>query len=154
MFFGMGIIASALEITGEFPIVVTGKAAKNTPEDKAPLVLQEHLSQIFGKKVTVLPSFQWKKGSPAIVLRGDPRLDKEEWSIESNGKYLTISGGQPRGIFYGVCEFLEKFGGVRWFTAHETKIPRNDVLNVPDNASVGDLFRVRIISGTQAEVIG
>ena len=137
MFFGMGIIASALEITGEFPIVVTGKAAKNTPEDKAPLVLQEHLSQIFGKKVTVLPSFQWKKGSPAIVLRGDPRLDKEEWSIESNGKYLTISGGQPRGIFYGVCEFLEKFGGVRWFTAHEIKIPRQSVLIVPD----GKAFR-------------
>ena len=133
VFFSLGILASALEITGDFPIVVTVDAVKNTPEDKAPLVLQEHLSKIFGKEVAVIPASKWEKNSPAIVLRRDSRLDKEEWLIETNGKYLSISGGQPRGVFYGVCEFLEQFGGVRWFTTHEIKIPRKNVLKVPDN---------------------
>ena len=129
---GAGFLAGALDITAEFPIVAVSEA-NSVPEEKAPIILQEHLSKIFGKDVAVIPASQWKDGSPAIVLRRDPNLDNEEWNIASDGKVLTISGGSPRGVFYGVCEFLEKFGGVRWFTTHEVKIPAKDVLTVPDD---------------------
>ena len=121
----------ALEITADFPIVPT--TANGTPEREAPEVLRRHLSRIFGREVTVIPVSEWKEGTPAIVLKSDPSLDQEEWKIESDGAILTISGGWPRGLYYGVCEFLEKFGGVRWFTAHETRIPKAESLTVPDN---------------------
>ena len=123
-------VLSALDITGDFFIVTT--SANGTPEQKAPVVLQEYLGKIFGKDVAVIPENQWKKGSPAIVLRPEPSLDQEEWKISAEGNVLTISGGWPRGLYYGVCEFLDKFGGVRWFTSLEEKVPRKDVISFPD----------------------
>ena len=127
----IGVSLSALEITADFPVVAA--EGRGLPEQKAPEVLQEHLSRIFGREVKVIPATAWKEGASAIILRSDARLDQEEWNIESDGKNLTISGGWPRGLYYGVCEFLEKFGGVRWFTAHETRIPQKTSIMVPDN---------------------
>ena len=77
-------VLGALDITGDFFIVTT--SANGTPEQKAPLVLQEYLSKIFGKEVTVIPEAQWKKDAPAIVLRPDPGLDQEEWKMQAEGK--------------------------------------------------------------------
>ena len=131
LLFTFSSLLGAMEITADLPIVPT--AANGTPEQEAPEVLRSHLSKIFGREVAVIPASEWKEGSPAIVLKSDPALDQEEWKIENDGKVLTISGGWPRGLYYGVCEFLEKFGGVRWFTAHETRIPRAESLTVPDN---------------------
>ena len=131
--FLLSMSGAALEVTADFPIVTT--SANGTPELRAPAVLQEYLSKIFGKQVAVISEMQWKKGSPAIILRPDAKLDMEEWNIESDGKILTISGGWPRGLFYGVCEFLEKFGGVRWFTPQEVKIPRKTIVMIPDGKS-------------------
>ena len=131
LLFTFSSLLGAMEITADFPIVPA--AANGTPEQEAPEVLRSHLSKIFGREVAIIPASEWKEGTPAIVLKSDPSLDQEEWKIENDGKVLTISGGWPRGLYYGVCEFLEKFGGVRWFTAHETKIPRAESLTVPDN---------------------
>lgn len=77
-------VLGALDITGDFAIVTT--SANGTPEQKAPLVLQEYLSKIFGKDVAVIPESQWEKGSPTIVLRPDPSLDQEEWRMQTEGK--------------------------------------------------------------------
>ena len=135
LFFAFAISAAlyALDITADFPIVTT--TAKGTPEQKAPEVLQEHLEKTFNHKIAVISEEKWEKGTSAILLQPDDTLDQEEWNIKSDGKVLTISGGWPRGLFYGVCEFLEKFGGVRWFTEHEVKIPQQKIVTVPDNVS-------------------
>ena len=77
-------VLGALDITGDFSIVTT--SAKGTPEQKAPVVLQEYLGKIFGKDVAVIPENQWEKGTPAIVLRPDPGLDQEEWKMQAEGK--------------------------------------------------------------------
>ena len=130
-FLGVCLALSALEITADFPIVTTG--AEGAPEEMAPGVLKEHLDKIFGRDVRIIPESEWDRETPAILLKRDSGLDKEEWNIESDGRNLTISGGWPRGLFYGVCEFLDTFGGVRWFTPIEIKIPKKDSITVPDN---------------------
>ena len=124
------VMLCSLDITAEYPIVVA--TSEGTPEEMAPEVMKAHLSKIFNRDVKVIGPSAWRKGTPAIILKRNNALDKEEWNIESDGKCLTISGGWPRGLFYGVCEFLEKFGGVRWFTPHEVKIPQRDIIRVPD----------------------
>ena len=124
-------VLDALDITADFPIVAT--TSEGAPEEMAPEVLKEHLGKIFNREVRIIPGSEWTGGTPAILLKRNNELDKEEWNIESDGTCLTISGGWPRGLFYGVCEFLEKFGGIRWFTPHEVKIPQKDIIQVPDN---------------------
>lgn len=59
--------------------------------------------------------------SEAIVLRDDNRLSTEEYSIETKGNSLYISGGSDIAVLYGVYSYAELLG-VR-FALHGDVIP-------------------------------
>ena len=125
----ISIPCNALEITPEFRIV-KGKFS-GLPSESSVTVLSEHLEKIFGKKLTVVSESEYDGKTPAIVLAEASELDKEEWNIRAADKKLLIFGGYPRGLYYGVCEFLEKFCGVRWFSARDIYIPQTQSITVP-----------------------
>ena len=70
------------------------------------------------------------QGSPEILLtvRPDRSADPESFRIEfpAPGK-VTICGATPLAVRHGVCEFLERFYGVRWL------FPGEDGEYVPQN---------------------
>ena len=48
----------------------------------------------------------------------------EEFAIRMSGANLVIEGGRPRGVMYGVYDFLEDDLGCRWFTSKVSRIPK------------------------------
>ena len=51
------------------------------------------------------------------------KLAEEEWIIKSDKNDIVITGGGRRGTLYGVYAFIEKYLGVRYFSACEEYIP-------------------------------
>lgn len=62
-------------------------------------------------------------------------LKDDEIRLEAlpNGT-LFLAGDAPRGTLYSVYVFLEKFGGVRWWSPDFTQIPSRPNLVIPDSA--------------------
>ena len=58
-------------------------------------------------------------------------LSGEDYMLKTAGNYLVITGGEVRGILYGVYGLLEKHLGCRWFTKEVSYIPRHDTLLIP-----------------------
>lgn len=52
------------------------------------------------------------------------RLGAEEIVILSKGRYLLLAGGRPRGTLYAVYQFLQRYGGIRWFAPWATQAPQ------------------------------
>ena len=75
---------------------------------------------------------------PAIFLGCGPEaaqlapLAPEEFVIRRAGQHLVIAGGRPRGVLYGVYQFLEDAVGCRWYAPQVEKVPRHAALPVPE----------------------
>ena len=70
----------------------------------------------------------------AEPLRDDlARLDGDGFLIHAEGSCVVIVGPTPWGTEFGVCEFLERFVGVRWLMpgARGDDVPRRKTLVVP-----------------------
>ncbi|MBO4649466.1 MAG: DUF4838 domain-containing protein [Lentisphaeria bacterium] len=90
----------------------------------------EILNRCLRKSTGTAPSVQSEQGSPNILLtvRPDRNADPESFRIEfpAPGK-VTICGATPLAVRHGVCEFLERFYGVRWLFPGEAGeyVPQN-----------------------------
>ena len=71
-------------------------------------------------------------GAFPITLLVDPSLGSEAFkitvSLAEENQGMTIAGGDPRGVLYGVYKFLEEFGGVRYFTPTLEVVPTTDIV--------------------------
>lgn len=74
-------------------------------------------------------------------------FEPEEWCIRTVGRNIVIAGGRPRGVFYGVCEFLERFAGCRWLSINMELVPRVPELKIPPEVRIQakPAFRARSI---------
>ncbi len=129
LFLGLSAFAGApLKLDASYKIAVPAKADSKllyAAED-----LQEHLLAITGKKPEVVR--QDKPSGKCVILKHDRSMDAEAWKLQTQGENLIITGGYPRGVQYGVCEFLERFGNCRWFTPTVSRIPKADFIVVPE----------------------
>ena len=122
-------------LTADFALIIPDKAS--IYEKTAAEELSLHLRKATGKSIRILAENQ----ANAITARkiyinktdfarknqlDFSHLGPEEWLIKAIGKdSLVIGGGFPRGILYGVFEFLEREIGVVWADEHFTYIPEN-----------------------------
>lgn len=58
-----------------------------------------------------------------LSLAVDPSLPAEGLLLRLEADRVHILGGSPRGVLYGVYEFVERYLGVRFLTADHTHIP-------------------------------
>ncbi len=102
-----------------------------TPAEKyAAQELAAYLKKISGADFTV----EAAGGARAAVrLRFEPSLGAEECRLSTDpaAGALVISGGRPRGVLYGVYALLEDHLGCRWYTRDVERVPRREVLAVP-----------------------
>lgn len=69
---------------------------------------------------------------PEIRLSHDPALSCEEWKItREKGGAVRIAGGRPRGVLYGVYEFMERGLGVTFCAPDFTDYPKADAVGLP-----------------------
>jgi hypothetical protein len=85
-----------------------------------------------------------------ITLKIDPSLGEDAYRIvisRSNSEGMTISGGNDRGILYGVFNFLEKWAGMRFFTPTLETCYEGDISLVPDTYDFSPVLYLRQIDG-------
>ena len=112
--------------------VIVKDGIGNSPENNAARILSETLGKMFGAEVKIVDRSEYDGKSPAVILkRGE--LAPEEWCIASEGAdVVSVTGGKPMGVLYGVYELLEKFGGCRYYSPAFLYIPKCDSFFVPD----------------------
>ena len=110
-------------------------------EQNAVAELKDYLTQK-GVKVTDINALP-------ISIRIDSSLGDDAFRVEASlddaeNSSLTITGGNGRGVLYGVYQFLEKYADVRFFTPDLEVCERGDV--IIDNGvllDVSPLFDMR-----------
>lgn len=125
----------------DFPIFVSGDASP--AEKHAASELATYLGKLSGATFDI-GNGDVKDVAKAIKLRYDPALGAEEYRLQADAAsgVLTITGGRPRGVLYGVYGLLEDHLGYRWYTRDCEKVPRLDPLTVP--ADLDQRFKPRL----------
>jgi len=60
------------------------------------------------------------------------KLGDDGFTFKTAGSHLCVIGSGVRGTLYGVYELLEKYGGCRWYSSWQSKIPKLDKWNIPE----------------------
>ena len=97
-------------------------------------------------------------GSFPITLSIDPTLGDDAYRIEGSARltpeenraeFVNITGGNGRGVYYGVVRFLEEYAGTRFFT-YELETHTADPVTLPQSISIEyePVFEYRYTSWT------
>lgn len=140
------ITAQSPTATNVVTLVAAGRAGavivcdqKNAPARAAAEDLAEHVRLATGVTLPILGDDQPRTGP--VILVGESRQTKEQ-GIRSDDlppegfRVQSFAGGVAivgPGTAHGVCDFLERFVGVRWYYPGEdgTYVPRLENLKVP-----------------------
>ncbi len=107
----------------------------SVPPDSAPSVsyaadeLGRYIGMLAGETVSRAEDAAPKKG---FLVALDPESDDDSFRLRSSNGLFSITGGK-RGVIYGVCEALERFGGVDWLSSWRTHVPAGKGFHVPDS---------------------
>jgi len=71
-------------------------------------------------------------GQCEIVIGTDKRYGYDGFRIHTDGDKLYITGGKPRGVLYGVYEFLDKYIGWRFLTSEVEYLKDCSDINLSD----------------------
>ncbi|MCY2926012.1 MAG: hypothetical protein NT031_11340, partial [Planctomycetota bacterium] len=144
------LLTSAAAMAGEpMKLATDGKAAcviltqpGATPAERhAAKDLALHLKQITGATFEVREAAGEPPASAIIIGPGplaaklfpDVKLASfggEQLTMRTQGGYLLLAGGRPRGTLYAVSRFLQEQCGVRWWSPYAAQIPINPNLSV------------------------
>ncbi|MDR1465561.1 MAG: DUF4838 domain-containing protein [Oscillospiraceae bacterium] len=92
--------------------------------------LADYLGQITGQTFSVATDTAAPQAHEILVgqtNRAAPdvaALGAEGYLIRPEGEKILITGGQPRGVLYGVYRFLEEYFDCHWYTASLRVIPQ------------------------------
>jgi hypothetical protein len=91
--------------------------------------LARFLSEMTGVAYPLLSGGPAPSNRITVAVSGDS-LGKEGFAIRAVPGNIRVEGGLPRGLLYGVYDFLERLG-CRWWSAGESHIPKRGRLSVP-----------------------
>lgn len=130
------------------PAIVYGGNLPGKGEAQAVADLALYLGKVTGQSWTVIAPADWSDGQKAIFVGPEAArvagmepgsYESEEWHLKNTGNNFVITGGRPRGIAYGVYEFLGKYAGCAWLdfdtevvpSKPDFQFPRTDERNKP-----------------------
>ena len=139
--FGDDIYPKELTIfnNGQSNHVIVLPASATEIEQKAALKLQHYLREMSGTELKIVP--ENKTGYDHNIYIGKCNntkklnidflaLGKDGFSLNTLGNDLFISGGNGKGVLFGVYGFLERLGCRRYSTDIEV-IPKNNHIKIP-----------------------
>lgn len=113
-----------------YSIVIRENPSKE--EIRAANFLKDHLFKISDCNLPIVYSNDTKFQKSILILKSDKILSADGFSIQTSGTNLIIKGGQNKGCIYGVCELLEKFMGVRYYSPQFIIIPKAPNVSLPE----------------------
>lgn len=81
-----------------------------------------------GPAIYVGPSAMLLAAFPKLALKA---LPAEGFFIQTSARNLALAGKDGRGTLYAVYSFLEGHLGVRWYSPHDTVMPKEQVMWIP-----------------------
>ena len=102
-------------------------AGVSEPEQYAAEELKKYLSAI-GITVTDAPD------AYPMTTATDPTVGRDGFRMTAAENGLTVTGGNGRGVIYGVYRMLEKFAGVRYFLPGLETLGKGDIVIDADYA--------------------
>ncbi len=125
---------------GKTPYTIVMPEKATLVEVEAAKVLQDYLYRITG--VTVPTGFDTAEERPEEILIGKvsrpqtSQIDYDSFGrdgllIRTTGKKLIITGGNKKGVLYGVYTFLDKYLGCRKFAADVSYVPSMAAISLP-----------------------
>ncbi len=111
-------------------------------ENTAARELSEHLKLVTGASFPTLAERDVAADGKSLIFVGQtakaPKKNYrfDEILIKMNGGNLILAGHEKRGCLYAVYSFLQDVVGVRWWTPHDTFVPKKPTLVVADNLAV------------------
>lgn len=172
------LVTAAASLTCAAPVtIVAGGQAKariivprsaSTQITEAAQLLATCLKQASGAELPVTDDTAADKEAGASIHVGPTTvaartaglpagLDDDGFVIVVKGQQILILGPTDYGTEFGVCEFLERFVGVRWLMPgeHGTDIPRQSTIVVPEGRVVDQpVFMSRLFSGLRGPAQG
>lgn len=105
-------------------------------EEYAASELAKYIDAITGRKLPV--SRGASAGPGDVVLRVKEAPIRDSYVLSAKNGVLEICGASPRGVLFGVYDFLERFGGVRWYASWMEKVPRKERIAAPANLHIAE----------------
>ena len=141
-------VAVAQIVLSDNPSVVEKTAASE---------LKTHLDAMTGGEFKIVGISERDKSANAIFVGDSPatreisgvsdfsKLGYDAITMKSDGKKnIALCGHPTRGTLYAVYTFLEDFGGVRWWSKNETRIPHKSDFSVGKfDISYAPVFKLR-----------
>ena len=98
-------------------------------EEKAVSELISYIGKACG---ITLKACTYCGGQYEIVIGADTCFGADSFKIHTCGDKLYITGGKPRGVLYGVYEFLDKYIGWRFLTSEVEYLKNCCDINIAD----------------------
>jgi hypothetical protein len=142
-----GTLCAGLQLSsnGKTPYVIVKSADATEAESFAASELSCYLKQVTGAEFKIVED-KMPEPLPAIHVGNTflarkneidtAKLAPEEWIIRQVGKDILLGGGRPRGVLYGVYDFLERYARCRWYDLCTEKAPAQPNLTLPDMVNV------------------
>ena len=104
--------------------------------------LENHLHQVLDVRcvrresnglspVHLVLSLGEKEEAFHAVLPAGQQPGEDGYCLDMRDGNLVITGGNDRGVLYGVYSFLEKYLGCRWYTSEVSCLPRLERVSLP-----------------------
>ncbi len=128
---------------GKTDYVIVLPQTAEAPVQKAAEELRDHLGQVTGATLRIVPEGEVAADAPRIIVGPAKRLkqlvpeldlgslNNDGIVIKTVGKDLVLAGEGTRGTLYAVYTFLEDVVGCRWWTSTESYLPKKATLEVP-----------------------
>jgi len=100
---------------GEDMVPIAIRKDASVPERFAADELRKYLEKIVGEKPEIVRGVEPEGACIVLKLAAERDVRPDGFAITSGRGRLTISGGGPAGVVYGVYAFLERYLGCRWF---------------------------------------
>lgn len=117
--------ATKITVTNKYKICI----GKNSELTAAADYLNKYIKEICGYKLSVSKKTSADDGYISLAVK--PSL-KSGYTIKSDSKNIFITGATLRSTVDGICGFLEKYGGMTYYTA-DTVVKTKTKITIPVN---------------------
>jgi hypothetical protein len=133
-----------------YSIVIPKKASRE--EIRASKLMKDYIKKVSDCDLPVSVSDRPAKGKSIIISKSDNISEADGFLVRTDNENIIIEGGDDKGCIYGVCEFLERFAGIKYYSPDYVLIPENkDIGLACINISGSSPNTYRNVHGTFSE---
>jgi len=130
--------------------LVAGESMISLPKDPGPVAayaateIRDYVEKSTGVRWSIVTNAPAARGVRFAFVE-DAKLGEEGFRLNEKDGVVTITASPKRGVLYGAYDYLERFVGVRWYSADTERVPKRAAVEVPKGFALESVpdFRMR-----------